>query len=134
MYASLTAPLLFALTLCCATVNGAPSSRKQLNASTPVVIWHGFGDRFDNPAFAGMLQDIQDAIGSDTYIHVVRLADDGSADSKASLFGDMREQVQRVAKELSHVTELKDDFDAIGLSQGGVYLRALVELHSGRHG
>lgn len=81
-----------------------------------------------------MIRDIQDGIGSETYVHVVRLADDGSADSKASLFGDMREQVQRVAKELSHVTELKDGFDAIGLSQGGVYLRALVEMHSGRHG
>ena len=134
MRASLMAPLLSALTLCCTIVNGAPSSRKQLNASTPVVIWHGFGDRFDNPAFAGMIQDIQDGIGGETYVHVVRLADDGSADSKAGLFGDMREQVQRVAEELSHVASLKDGFDAIGLSQGGVYLRALVEMHSGRHG
>lgn len=99
------------------------------NASTSVVIWHGFGDRYDNPAFTTMIQDIRDELGNDTFVHVIRLSEDGAADSKATVFGHMASQVEQVANQLKDLPQLADaHFDAIGFSQGGVFFRGYVEL------
>ena len=45
-------------------------------------------------------------------------------------YGNVNEQIDLVAEQITNVTELKDGFDAIGFSQGGQFLRAYVERYN----
>ena len=48
-------------------------------------------------------------------------------DRKRSLLDNMNRQIEEVCDQLARVPELADGFNAIGLSQGGQFLRAYVE-------
>lgn len=59
---------------------------------------------------------------------------DGSADSRSTFFGNGNEQIDRVCNQLLSLDEITSPvlnpsgkFDAIGFSQGGQFLRGLVE-------
>ena len=94
----------------------------------PLVIWHGLGDRFD----ADGLKDIAalaDEVNPGTYVHIIKLADDGASDRTASFFGNVTEQVDLVCKQLAsdNILSTAPAIDALGFSQGGQFLRGYVE-------
>lgn len=60
---------------------------------------------------------------------MIRTNEDGGADSKETLFGNMNSMLAKVADDLKALDELKGGFDAVGLSQGGVFMRAYVERY-----
>jgi palmitoyl-protein thioesterase len=49
---------------------------------------------------------------------------------RASFFGKAWDEVAIAREQLASISELKEGYDAIGLSQGGVFLRAVVETMS----
>lgn len=108
-------------------VSALPASSTQPPA---VVIWHGLGDRYDNPGLVSLGQDIKKVLGEDTFVYMVRVSNDSNADQKATLFGDINVELETVAHQLREMPELRQGFDAIGLSQGGVFLRGYVERYS----
>ena len=94
----------------------------------PLVIWHGLGDRFD----ADGLKDVAalaDEINPGTYVHIIKLADDGASDRTATFFGNVTEQVDLVCKQLAsdNILSTAPAIDALGFSQGGQFLRGYVE-------
>ena len=94
----------------------------------PLVIWHGLGDRFD----ADGLKDVAtlaDQVNPGSYVHIIRLADDGSSDRTATYFGNLTEQVDQVCQQLAadNILSTAPAIDALGFSQGGQFMRAYVE-------
>ncbi|TFY81625.1 hypothetical protein EWM64_g2390 [Hericium alpestre] len=76
--------------------------------------------------FQSMIKDIHPGI----FVHSIYIEEDQDKDQRAGFYGDVNEQVELVAEQLSGVEELKDGFDALGFSQGGQFLRAYVERYN----
>ncbi|KIX97299.1 uncharacterized protein Z520_06751 [Fonsecaea multimorphosa CBS 102226] len=107
------------------TVDGGSDDDQPL----PVVIWHGLGDSADAKGIkeiAAMLDNIHPG----TYTYIISLGGNpGSADRQASFFGNVTEQVLSVCHLLAsdNILRTAPALDAIGFSQGGVFLRGYVE-------
>ncbi|KIW77334.1 hypothetical protein Z517_09780 [Fonsecaea pedrosoi CBS 271.37] len=95
----------------------------------PVVIWHGLGDSADAKGIkeiAAMLDNIHPG----TYTYIISLGGNpGSADRQASFFGNVTEQILAVCHMLAsdNILRTAPALDAVGFSQGGVFLRGYVE-------
>ncbi|KAK4046632.1 hypothetical protein OIV83_005915 [Microbotryomycetes sp. JL201] len=98
----------------------------------PVVIWHGLGDRYDAGGLLELQRDIESRLPG-TYVHIIRLGSDGASDQRATFFGNANEQVTLACEQLQDVPAISSApyFDAIGFSQGGQLLRAMVERCGG---
>lgn len=98
------------------------------NFSRPsaIVLWHGLGDNYNS---SGMhrVADIISQILPQVYIHSVYVDSDPATDERRSLFGNANDEVDVVCDQLAEIPELAGGFGAIGFSQGGLFLRALVE-------
>ncbi|KAF5386174.1 hypothetical protein D9615_002384 [Tricholomella constricta] len=95
----------------------------------PLVLWHGLGDSHSSPGmleFASLIKDIYPGI----FVHSIYIEEDLNKDRQAGFYGNVDSQIELVAGQLSAIPELKDGFDAIGLSQGGQFLRAYVERYN----
>ncbi|KAG6886265.1 hypothetical protein C0993_006675 [Termitomyces sp. T159_Od127] len=64
------------------------------------------------------------------FIHSVYVDEDLDKDRNAGFYGNVNEQLELVADQIAAIPELKGGFDAIGLSQGGQFLRAYVERYN----
>lgn len=90
------------------------------------VLWHGLGDRYDSEGLQKSADIIKSVI-PDAFVHSVYLDVDPSKDERQSVLGLADNQVDFVCTQLSNITELANGFGAIGFSQGGLFLRAIVE-------
>ncbi|OQN97890.1 hypothetical protein B0A48_16201 [Cryoendolithus antarcticus] len=107
-----------------ATYNPAPSP-------LPLLIWHGLGDKFSNPGLLS-IGDLAEATHPGTKVHYIRVADTPELDQRGTFFGNISAQLDDVCASL--VEELGASkrgkgvrVDALGFSQGGQFLRGLVE-------
>ncbi|KAK6203186.1 Alpha/Beta hydrolase protein [Scheffersomyces amazonensis] len=96
----------------------------------PVVLWHGLGDNF-NSSFIHRASQILDVHYPGIYVFPISLGETPSDDQHKSFFGDANIELEDVCEQLRNNTILQDGFDAVGFSQGGLFLRALVERCSG---
>src|ERR1700733_4614471 len=105
----------------------APSSADD-DTPLPLVIWHGLGDRFDNDGLKDVAT-LANEVNPGTYVHIIKLADDGGSDRTASFFGNVTEQVEQVCEQLASdpILSTAPAIDALGFSQGGQFLRGYVE-------
>lgn len=110
----------FLLGTYCFPLDPPPPGKQAL----PVVIWHGLGDSYDSPSLLSYIRHVKEELGKDTFVYSIRLSESGSKDQQASLFGNLNEELAQVHEQLSQVTELANGFNAIGFSQGGLFLRA----------
>lgn len=92
----------------------------------PIVIWHGLGDNYNSTGIH-RFREIFDYYHPGINVYSISLNDDPSKDQQLSMFGDANDEVDDVCRQLCETHALAHGFDAIGLSQGGVFLRALVE-------
>jgi len=76
--------------------------------------------------FVSMIQGVHPGI----FVHSVYIEEDLSSDQRAGFYGNVNEQVELVAEQIAGIEELKGGFDAMGLSQGGQFLRAYVERYN----
>lgn len=99
-----------------------------VNYSRPpaIVLWHGLGDNYNS---SGMLRmaEIINQIMPTVFVHSVYLEEKPLDDEKRSLLGDANIEVDIACKQLAQIPELAEGFGAIGFSQGGLFLRALIE-------
>ncbi|KAI9639561.1 palmitoyl-protein thioesterase [Dioszegia hungarica] len=95
----------------------------------PLVIWHGLGDTALSEGIAGFIEDIK-AQYPGIFVYSVQIPKGGSLDAerKAGFFGKMEEQVQDGCEQLGGIPELAGGFDAMGFSQGGLYLRSYAQF------
>ncbi|KAF3908297.1 Dolichyldiphosphatase [Arthrobotrys entomopaga] len=97
----------------------------------PLVIWHGLGDTFDNPGLQSVAE-LYASIYPGAATHIIRLADDGGNDRKASYFGSLPSELGDVCEQLSSNPNLTSTaaphgVHALGFSQGGLFMRGYVE-------
>jgi palmitoyl-protein thioesterase len=95
----------------------------------PVVIWHGLGDSANGEG----LQEVAalvDEVNPGTYTYMIAVgANAGSADRQASFFGNVTQQIDSVCDALAkdNILRTAPAVDALGFSQGGLFLRGYVE-------
>jgi len=95
----------------------------------PLIIWHGLGDRYDADGIADVAA-LANELHPGTLVYPIRVADDGSADSRATFFGNLTTQINDVCDTLSSNSSFSANttrIDALGFSQGGQFLRGLIE-------
>mmetsp|Transcript_20004 Transcript_20004/g.50763 ORF Transcript_20004/g.50763 Transcript_20004/m.50763 type:complete len:310 (+) Transcript_20004:53-982(+) len=62
-----------------------------------------------------------------TYVHSIATGDGAMSDVWSSYFGNVNDQVAKVCLELRNTPQLARGYNAVGFSQGGQFLRAVVE-------
>ncbi|CAO1632748.1 unnamed protein product [Sympodiomycopsis kandeliae] len=92
----------------------------------PLVIWHGLGDSGYSDGMEELKETLEQAYPG-LFVYLIALGQDAGSDRNRGVFGNVNDDVEQVCQELSVQKELKDGFDAIGFSQGGQFLRALVQ-------
>ena len=98
------------------------------NSPLPLVIWHGLGDNYAARRISEVAE-LAKSIHPGTFTYVIRLAHSPDDDRKATFWGNTTEQIAKVCEDLSTIPELSQApaIDALGFSQGGLFLRAYVE-------
>ncbi|KAL1933323.1 hypothetical protein VTP01DRAFT_7413 [Rhizomucor pusillus] len=93
----------------------------------PIVLWHGMGDDCCNPESMGrVVKLLQDRLPG-VFVHSLRIGEDTEQDHKAGFFGQLNDQIDYVCDQLAGIPELANGFNAIGFSQGGLFMRAYVQ-------
>lgn len=125
-------PLLASLPISHARPSAADPARP-----LPLVIWHGLGDKFDNDGLRST-GELAQHVHPGTEVVFVRLDDDGGKDQQATFFGNVSAQIAQVCVDLRRDARLRDPrdlavvrVDAMGFSQGGQFLRGLVQTCEG---
>lgn len=119
-------PLTLALFAIISLTNGS-------STPTPIVLWHGLGDWSKMKAIKGFTQLLQEERKG---VYILSLSFGKNKDEKLqeeirSFFGDVNDQVNDACERIKSDPKLKDGFNAIGFSQGGQFLRGLVQKCSG---
>ncbi|KAG2494900.1 hypothetical protein HYH03_006835 [Edaphochlamys debaryana] len=61
------------------------------------------------------------------FVHSVATGDGEWADQFSGFYGDVNDQVARVCAQLRNISQLAGGYNAVGFSQGGQFLRAVVQ-------
>ena len=94
----------------------------------PIVLWHGMGDSGKSSGMQGVKQQLEDWYGKDLLVCSITIGGaDEAADKKAGFFDLIDRQVEEVCEDLKTVPGLEDGFNAVGFSQGGLFMRAYVQ-------
>ncbi|CAD7696417.1 unnamed protein product [Ostreobium quekettii] len=92
----------------------------------PIVIWHGMGDSCCSPMGIGHIADnLRKYLG--VYVYSIATGDGRDADVRSSYIGNINDQVAKVCNDLKEIPELQNGFNAVGFSQGGQFLRAVLQ-------
>lgn len=111
------------------TANAQSFPSQPLLQPLPLLIWHGLGDHHDSSGMHS-IGALAQQIHPGTHVHYIRLAESGTDDRTASFFGNVSEQIAQVCKSVladPEVKAVRGRVDAVGFSQGGQFLRGLVQ-------
>ncbi|TGZ76767.1 alpha/beta-hydrolase [Ascodesmis nigricans] len=99
-----------------------------LTSSTqlPLVIWHGLGDTFTNPSLLS-LTTLAANTNPNTSTYLIHLSPSSATDRTSTFLGHLPTQLSTICTTLSTDPSLSGGFNALGLSQGGQFLRGLIE-------
>lgn len=114
--------------------NTSPHSQ---TSNIPLLLWHGLGDAFDADGIQSVAA-LYRSIYPNASVHAIALGDDTAADRKASWFGSVSAQLEAVCADLAAIPDLASHasalatphtrpVNALGFSQGGQFLRGLVQ-------
>lgn len=99
--------------------------------STAVVLWHGMGDNCCLPFSMGSVKAaIEDDIKG-AYVVSLMIGENPADDSYNSYFLPVHKQLEMACELVSNDAKLAGGFHAIGFSQGGLFVRALVQTCPG---
>ncbi|KAI7988378.1 Palmitoyl-protein thioesterase 1 [Camellia lanceoleosa] len=96
-----------------------------ISSSVPFILIHGIGDQCSNRGVKRLTQQLSDWSNSEGYCIEIG---NGSWDS---WFMALEEQVEIVCDKVKKIKELKQGFNVVGLSQGNLIGRGLVEFCEG---
>ncbi|KAF1913048.1 Alpha/Beta hydrolase protein [Ampelomyces quisqualis] len=94
----------------------------------PLLIWHGLGDNYAADGLHSV-GDLAKATNPGTYVYYIRLDEDADSDRTATFLGNVSAQIDQVCHDISTHPMLSraPGLNALGFSQGGQFLRGLVE-------
>lgn len=93
----------------------------------PVLIWHGMGDTYDSESMKWVIEELEKGQpGLDIYS--IYIDTDSNKDREASVFGNVMVQLTDVCDQIKNLdVDTNKGFNAIGFSQGGLFIRSLVQ-------
>ncbi|XP_057669447.1 palmitoyl-protein thioesterase 1 [Diorhabda carinulata] len=98
-----------------------------LSENTPIVLWHGMGDSCCFSFSLGAFQKkLNESLGG-VYIYSIQIGNNIIEDVENSFFKYPLDQLNETCETLSADPALVNGFNAIGFSQGGQFLRGLVQ-------
>ncbi|KAL6708018.1 hypothetical protein ACN47E_003452 [Coniothyrium glycines] len=108
-------------------VLASPLSRSK-SEPLPLLIWHGLGDNYAADGLHSVGDLVNETIPG-TYVYYIRLDEDASSDRTATFLGNVTEQIAQICDTISThpVLSRAPGLNALGFSQGGQFLRGLVE-------
>lgn len=98
----------------------------------PLLIWHGLGDRYDADGLQST-GELAQKVHPGTYVYYIRTDEDGGNDRTNTFFGNVTTQLKEVCEAIHNEQKLNETLrvDALGFSQGGQFLRGLIERCDG---
>lgn len=124
--------MLFPLTLLtlASAISASPLAATAASDETPipVILWHGLGDNYAADGIKDVIALIEET-NPGTFVYPIHLADDASGDRSASFLGNTTEQIAKACADIAAhpILSTAPALDAVGFSQGGLFLRAYVE-------
>lgn len=111
------------------SVDVPDEGRAPARSPRPLVIWHGLGDQAHSGGmdeFIGVVRTRYPGI----YVHsvVAPLNADPGSEQRAGWWGKAERLAEEQCAELASVPELAGGYDAIGFSQGGLFLRYVAQF------
>ncbi|ODV84006.1 hypothetical protein CANARDRAFT_177184 [[Candida] arabinofermentans NRRL YB-2248] len=85
------------------------------------------GDSYNSSSMQRVQNLLKSAV-PDLFIHSIYLDTNDLQDQKASVAGDLNVQILNVCDQLNDIPQLSNGFNAIGFSQGGLFLRSAMEI------
>lgn len=111
----------------CCLIEGNWERNEIENDPLPIVLWHGMGDSCCNPLSMGSIKRLlEDSIPS-VYVKSLEIGSNQLTDVENSFFMNANDQVKMACEQIAEDPNLKRGFNAIGFSQGGQFLRAVVQ-------
>ncbi|KHN34910.1 Palmitoyl-protein thioesterase 3 [Glycine soja] len=97
--------------------------------SIPFIVIHGIGDQCSNRGVKKFTQQLSSFSGAEGYFSLfLQPVGNGSWDS---WFKPLKEQAEIVCEKVKQVKELKEGYNIVGLSQGNLIGRGIVEFCEG---
>lgn len=98
----------------------------------PLLIWHGLGDNYAADGLHSV-GDLANSTVPGTFVYYIRLDEDAGSDRTATFLGNLTEQIAKVCADItSHpVLSSAPAVNALGFSQGGQFLRGMIERCGG---
>jgi palmitoyl-protein thioesterase len=94
----------------------------------PLLIWHGLGDNYAADGLHSV-GDLANQTNPGTYVYYIRLDEEADSDRTATFLGNVSAQIEQVCSDIAthEVLSHAPGFNALGFSQGGQFLRGLVQ-------
>jgi len=93
----------------------------------PIVLWHGMGDSCCNPFSMGSVKSLLEEKIPGVYVHSLMIGSNVVADTENGFFMGIEDQINLACDTIRNDTRLVDGFHGVGFSQGGLFMRGLVE-------
>ncbi|XP_054288471.1 palmitoyl-protein thioesterase 1-like isoform X1 [Macrosteles quadrilineatus] len=93
----------------------------------PIVIWHGMGDNCCNPLSVGYIKSYIEQQLRGVYVLSLMIGKNIIEDTENGYFMNVNHQVEYVCRLLASDDNLTQGYNAIGLSQGAQFLRAVAQ-------
>lgn len=94
---------------------------------TPIVMWHGMGDSCCNPFSLGGFKKFLATQLPSVYIKSLQIGKNPVEDTQNGFFMNVNKQVVRACNLIANDPQLKSGYNALGFSQGGLFLRAVAQ-------
>lgn len=93
----------------------------------PVIVWHGLGDSSSSDGMKS-IAELLDLVHPGTFVYLVSLGY-GANDKRNSFFGKVTDQIEEICEHVgkNRILQTAPAVDLLGFSQGGQFLRGLVE-------
>ena len=93
-------------------------------AHTPVVLWHGLGDICCDPLSMGSIKRMLEIKLEGVYVLSLMIGDSIVSDIENGFFMDVNEQIDFACNVIQNDVNLQNGYNAIGFSQGGLFLKS----------
>ncbi|KAI8941536.1 hypothetical protein NX059_002751 [Plenodomus lindquistii] len=105
-----------------------PIAQTTTSQPLPLLIWHGLGDNYLAEGLH-TVGDLANATNPGTFVYYIHLDDDAGSDRTATFLGNLTEQIAQVCDDITAhpILSRAPGLNALGFSQGGQFLRGMVE-------